>query len=98
MTEPLIHRQQAHRCVNTDEQAGTVTIVFREIRLTLSWRDVDILLNGQQHWWILFYQVGLLDVRDTCIRTGFRGLNLPITLQEYDEFNLILQQAYLNDD
>ena len=95
MITQAIHSQEAKRQISTMNQPGMLNILFRGTILTLSWQDVDALLNCQQQWWSVFYQIGLFDVRDTCIRTGFRGRNLLITLNEYDDFIQGLEEAYL---
>ncbi|GAB4030399.1 hypothetical protein [Spirosoma jeollabukense] len=80
-------------------QQGLMEVLFRGIPLFLSRYEVDALLNWQQQWWwSVFYKIGLLDVRDTCIRIGFQGKNLQITLKEYDELSLVIQEAYLRLD
>ncbi|MVM28839.1 hypothetical protein GO755_02255 [Spirosoma sp. HMF4905] len=75
-----------------------IEISFKGTLLRLSWQDVDMLLNCRQQWRSVLYQIGLFDVRDTCVRTGFRGHSLQITLQEYDELSQVIQEAYLQFD
>ena len=78
---------------------GTIQVWFKGTALTLSPQDMALLLNcGAPGWRSACYQIGLLDVCDTCIRTGFQGRNLQITLKEYDEFHQVLQEAYLQLD
>ncbi|CAN5450665.1 hypothetical protein BH09BAC4_BH09BAC4_38530 [soil metagenome] len=97
MSEQRISVQDAN--ISDLHQQGVMEVLFRGIPLFLSRHEVDTLLNCQQQWWwAIFYRIGLLDVRDTCIRTGFQGKNLQITLKEYDELSLAIQEAYLRLD
>jgi len=77
----------------------TIDICFKGTALTLSQQELALLLNcGAPGWRSACYHIGLLDVCDTCIRTGFQGRSLQITLKEYDEFHQVLQDAYFQLD
>ncbi|GAB3998102.1 hypothetical protein GCM10028807_44900 [Spirosoma daeguense] len=78
--------------------SGLIEIPFKGKLLRLSQQDIDTLLSGLSNAWSVLYRIGLFDVWDTCIRTGFQSKNLQITLQEYDELSLALQVAYLQFD
>ena len=95
MIEQPIRLQDSPSRASSTIQSTMIDILFRGTLVRLSWQDIDTLLNCWQQWWSVFYQIGLFDVRDTCIRTGFQGRNLQITLKEYDELSQVLQEAYL---
>ncbi len=84
---------------NQQASAANVEISFRGTSLILSRQDAFTMLNLQKPWeWAIFYQIGLFDVQDTCIRTGFQGKTHQITLKEYDEISAALQESYLTID
>jgi hypothetical protein len=82
-----------------NEASQTIEILYKGAPLTLSLHDVDNLLNFSLYQrWSAFYQIGLLDVRDTCVRTVFQGRRLSITLKEFEELRQELLAFFLKTD
>ncbi|GAB3694489.1 hypothetical protein GCM10027592_15470 [Spirosoma flavus] len=96
MNQPATYSQTGYH--NLQDVGGFVEIHFKGKLLRLSQQEINTLLSGLSTAWTVLYQVGLFDVWDTCIRTGFQGRNSQITFQEYSELSLALQEAFLQLD